>query len=130
MAYWTFADPGAVNGGFLPGNGTRADLNTSGAMDTNDFRIGSTDLSGNGNHLTALTSSWMKWSSDSYQGNFGMTANGSFPAAGTDSKYNPNITGTDAEITEGLSEGDQVVTLGKNALREGARLQIVGAPAP
>jgi hypothetical protein len=97
VAYWTFADAGAVNGGFLPGNGSRADLNSNGAMDTNDFRIGSTDLSGNGNHLTAWTSSWMKWSSDSYQGDFGMTANGSYPAAGTDSKYNPGITGTDAE---------------------------------
>jgi hypothetical protein len=97
VAYWTFADAGAVNGGYLPGNGARADLNASGAMDTNDFRIGSPDLSGNGNHLTAWTSSWMKWSSDSYQGDFGMTSDGSYPAAGTDSKYNPDITGTDAE---------------------------------
>jgi membrane fusion protein (multidrug efflux system) len=40
------------------------------------------------------------------------------------------LTGTDAEVVEGLAEGDQVVTLGKNALREGVRLQIVGAPAP
>ena len=39
------------------------------------------------------------------------------------------LTGTDAEIIDGLKEGDQVVTLGKNALRDGARLQIVGAPA-
>ena len=97
VAYWTFADAGATNGGFLPGNGTRADLDADGAMDTDDFRIGSTDLSGNGNHLTAWTSAWMKWSSDSLQGNFGMIANGSFPAAGTDSKYNSGITGTDAE---------------------------------
>ncbi|MEY4386383.1 MAG: hypothetical protein RLY20_1666 [Verrucomicrobiota bacterium] len=97
VAYWTFADVGAVNGGYLAGNGSRADLNGNGLMDTNDFRIGSTDLSGNGNHLTAWTSSWMKWTSDSYQGDFGMTNGGSFPAAGTDSRYNPGITGIDAE---------------------------------
>ncbi len=39
-------------------------------------------------------------------------------------------TGSDAEVVEGLKDGDQVVTVGKNALREGARLQIVGAPTP
>jgi membrane fusion protein, multidrug efflux system len=40
------------------------------------------------------------------------------------------LSGSDAEIVEGLKDGDQVVTVGKNALREGARLQIVGAPTP
>ena len=40
------------------------------------------------------------------------------------------LSGADAEVIEGLHEGDQVVTLGKNALREGARLQIVGATTP
>jgi len=40
------------------------------------------------------------------------------------------LSGDDAEVTEGLKEGDRVVTVGKNALREGARLQIVGVPAP
>jgi hypothetical protein len=97
VAYWTFAGGGAVNGGYLPGNGARADLNANGGMDTNDFRIGSADLSGNGNHLTAWTSSWMKWTSDSYRGDFGMISDNSYPAAGTDSKYNPGITGIDAE---------------------------------
>lgn len=97
VAYWTFTDAGAANDGFLPGNGARADLDGDGAMDADDFRIGASDLSGNGNHLTAWTSTWMKWSSDSYQGDFSMTSSGSFPAAGTDSKYNPGILGTDAE---------------------------------
>lgn len=40
------------------------------------------------------------------------------------------LSGPDAEILEGLKEGDQVVTIGKNALREGALLQIVGAYQP
>lgn len=41
------------------------------------------------------------------------------------------LSGADAEIIEGLVEGDQVVTIGKNALREGARVQIVnGANSP
>jgi membrane fusion protein, multidrug efflux system len=40
------------------------------------------------------------------------------------------LSGPDAEILEGLKEGDQVVTIGKNALREGALLQIVGANTP
>ncbi len=40
------------------------------------------------------------------------------------------LSGADAEILEGLKEGDQVVTIGKNALREGALLQIVGAHQP
>lgn len=40
------------------------------------------------------------------------------------------LSGADAEVVEGLKEGDQVVTLGKNALREGARLQVVGAQTP
>jgi len=40
------------------------------------------------------------------------------------------LSGADAEVIEGLKEGDQVVTLGKNALREGVRLQIVGATTP
>ncbi len=40
------------------------------------------------------------------------------------------LSGADAEIVAGLKEGDRVVTVGKNALREGALLQIVGANAP
>jgi len=97
VAYWTFADAGASDGGLLSGNGTRADLDGDGAMDKDDFRIGASDLSGNGNHLTAWTSTWMKWTADSLQGDFGMTANNSFPAAGTDSKYNPYLSGVDVE---------------------------------
>ena len=98
VAYWDFADEGAVAGGYIPGNGDRADLDGDGAMDSDDFRIGSTDLSGNGNHLTAWTSSWMKWSSESSDGDFSMVAGNSYPAAGTDSEYNPYITGIDVEL--------------------------------
>jgi hypothetical protein len=39
----------------------------------------------------------MQWSADSLQGDFSMTAGNSFPAAGTDSTYNPHLTGIDAE---------------------------------
>ncbi|PIV33236.1 MAG: efflux transporter periplasmic adaptor subunit [Lysobacterales bacterium CG02_land_8_20_14_3_00_62_12] len=39
------------------------------------------------------------------------------------------LSGTDAEVVAGIQAGDRVVTLGKNALREGAALQIVGGAA-
>lgn len=97
VAQWNFGSTNAVDGAFLPGNGERADLDGDGAMDADDFRISATDLSGNGNHLTAWTSSWMKWSRDSVLGGFSMTHANSWPAAGTDSSYNPHLTGTDAE---------------------------------
>jgi len=97
VAHWDFADAGAANDTFMPGNGERADLNANGAMDPADFRIASTDLSGNGNHLTAWSSAWMKWSSVSTLGDFSMTGANGYPAAGTDSIYNPSITGVDAE---------------------------------
>ena len=38
--------------------------------------------------------------------------------------------GTDAEVVEGLKEGDRVVTVGKSALRDGGKVQIVEADAP
>ena len=38
--------------------------------------------------------------------------------------------GADAEVVEGLKEGDRVVTVGKAALRDGGRVQIVEADAP
>lgn len=98
VLYWDFADAGASDGAFMPGNGERADLDGDGSMDTDDFRISSTDLSGNGNHLTAWTSSWMKWSADSVQGDFSMVNNNDWPAAGTDSSYNPSLAGIDAEV--------------------------------
>ena len=94
IAYWDFSDPGAADGAYLSGNGERADLDGDGSMDTDDFRVGSRDLSGNGNHLTAWTSSWMKWSSDSSLGGFSMVNGGNYPAAGTDSTYNPEIQAT------------------------------------
>ena len=36
VAYWDFADEGAANGSYLPGNGDRDDLDGDGAMDTDD----------------------------------------------------------------------------------------------
>ncbi len=98
VAYWVFADAGAANDTYMPGNGERTDLDGDGGMDADDFRIGSMDLSGNGNHLTAWTSAWMKWSTISALGDFSMIAANSWPAAGTDSQYNPDITGIDAEL--------------------------------
>lgn len=102
IAHWNFADPDAADGAYMPGNGERSDLDGDGAMDTDDFRISSVDLSGNGNHLTAWSSVWMKWTADSYKGDFGMQAANNNPASGTDSTYNPDIqdagyTGIDAE---------------------------------
>jgi len=97
VAYWDFADAGAANDAFMPGNGDRQDLDADGAMDSDDFRISSTDLSGNGNHLTAWTSSWMKWSSVSTLGDFSMIAANGYPASGTDSIYDPSVSGIDAE---------------------------------
>lgn len=40
------------------------------------------------------------------------------------------LSGGDAEILEGLKDGDRVVTVGKNALRDGVRLQVVGEDRP
>lgn len=40
------------------------------------------------------------------------------------------LSGGDAEILEGLKDGDRVVTVGKNALRDGVRLQVVGGDQP
>ncbi|MBN2162432.1 MAG: hypothetical protein JW713_05775 [Pontiellaceae bacterium] len=97
IAHWDFNSTNAVNGAFMPGNGDLADLDGDGAMDADDFRISAIDLSGNGNHLTAWTSSWMKWSRDSVIGDFSMTHNNSWPAAGTDSSFNPFLSGIDAE---------------------------------
>ena len=99
VAYWSFDDDAASDGALLPGNGTRTDLDSDGTMDSDDFRIGAYDLSGNNNHLTAWTSSWMKWTTDSTMGDFSITFNNNWPAAGTDSTYNPYLTtGIDAEV--------------------------------
>lgn len=97
IAYWNMADPGASNGAYMPGNGERRDLDGDGSMDADDFRIGSVDLSGNGNHLTAWTMSWMRWSSDSKIDGFSMVSSNDWPAAGTQSRFNPYITGVDVE---------------------------------
>ncbi len=40
------------------------------------------------------------------------------------------LSGVDAEVVEGLKDGDRVVTVGKSALRDGGRVQIVEADAP
>lgn len=101
IAHWDFADAGAGDDVTMPGNGERADLDADGAMDTDDFRISSTDLSGNGNHLTAWTSDWMDWDAHSILGDYSMRATDNWgnwwPAAGTDNLYNAGLTGTDAE---------------------------------
>ncbi len=97
IAHWDFADPGAMDGAFMPGNLYREDLDGDGAMDPDDFRISSLDLSGNGNHISALTSTYIKWSADSIQGDFSMVNANDLPAAGTDSQFNPYITGVDVE---------------------------------
>lgn len=97
VAHWDFSDAGAADGAFIPGNGDRYDFDGDGAMDSDDFRIGAIDQSGNGNHLTAWSSSWMKWSEDSIQGDFSMKTHNDWPCAGTDSTFNPHITGIDVE---------------------------------
>ncbi|MBL0041447.1 MAG: hypothetical protein IPP28_10490 [Xanthomonadales bacterium] len=38
--------------------------------------------------------------------------------------------GTDAEIVSGLNDGDRVVTVGKAALRDGGKVQVVEANTP
>ena len=106
VAHWDMADSGAAGGAFMPGNGCRN--NNDGTMVTDDFLISSTDLSGNGNHLTAWTSSWMYWSTDSYKNDFSMIYANNYPAAGTDSAYNPDIqdsgySGVDAEAITPLA---------------------------
>jgi len=40
------------------------------------------------------------------------------------------LSGVDAEVVEGLKDGDRVVTVGKSALRDGGKVQIVEADAP
>lgn len=108
IAHWDMADSGAVDGSYMPGNGVRADLDGDGSMDTDDFLISSTDISGNGNHLTAWTSSWMYWTSDSYKNDLSMIHANGYPAASTDSAYNPDIqdsgySGTDVETITPLA---------------------------
>ena len=97
VAHWDFNNASATNGMFMPGNGVRADLDGDGAMDFDDFCISASDLSGNGNHLTVWTSEWMQWVWDGERSEFCMKSFSYFPAAGTDSAYNPDLSGTDAE---------------------------------
>ena len=97
VAHWDFSSTDAVDGAFIPGNASRADLDEDGAMDSDDYIAGIPDLSGSGNHLSAWTSEWMKWSSDSIAGDFSMKQDHGFPCASTDSTYNPEIIGTDVE---------------------------------
>jgi len=97
IAHWDFADPGAADGAFMPGNAELEDLDMDGGYDDDDFRISAMDLSGNGNHLTAPISYWMKWSSDSIQGDFSMQNGNFLPDVHTYSWFNPYLTGIDIE---------------------------------
>ena len=97
IAHWDMADAGAVDGAFMPGNSSReADIVPPATKGPEDFLISSRDLSGNGNHLSAWTSAWMKWTTDSFRGDFGMIANGSYPDSRTDSAWS-SPTGIDVE---------------------------------
>ena len=88
VAYWDMADPGAADQAQMPGNASReADADGSGTIDAGDFLISSTDLSGNGNHLSAWTSSWMKWTATSAMGDFAMEATNNWPDSRTDSTW-------------------------------------------
>ena len=97
VAHWDFNSSTATNGVCMPGNGARADLNSDGAIDSGDFCISASDVSGNGNHLTAYNSDWMMWVFDDELNKFCMTGSNEFPDAHTDSLYNPDVSGTDAE---------------------------------
>jgi membrane fusion protein (multidrug efflux system) len=41
-----------------------------------------------------------------------------------------HLSGELAEVLKGLKEGEQVVTAGKIALRDGAAVEVLAAPAP
>lgn len=98
IAHWDFADPGAVDQANMPGNASReADLSGNGTIGPEDFVISSADLSGNGNHLSAWSSSWMKWTATSFQGDFAMEATNNYPDARTDSHWS-QPTGVDIEM--------------------------------
>ncbi len=86
IAYWDMADAGAADQAFMPGNASReaTDVPPAG-FGPEDFVISSKDLSGNGNHLSAWTSSWMKWTAISYDGDFAMEATNDWPDSRTDS---------------------------------------------
>lgn len=86
IAYWDMADAGAADQALMPGNASReaADVPPAG-FGPEDFLISSTDLTGNGNHLAAWTSAWMKWTATSFQGDFAMEATNGYPDSRTDS---------------------------------------------
>jgi hypothetical protein len=76
VAHWTFNDPalGAANGAAMPDSDGQT-----------VWRVAATDKSGNGNDLTTwdYPGSGFNWTTDSYFGDFGMTAVSSWPAAMT-----------------------------------------------
>jgi hypothetical protein len=92
IAHWDMADSGAVNGAFMPGNADHS-LNVlpPATKGPEDFLISSRDLSGNGNHLAAWTSGWMKWTNDSFRGDFGMIATNNWPDTRTDSAWSSPV---------------------------------------
>ncbi|MDA3834771.1 MAG: hypothetical protein PF495_15405, partial [Spirochaetales bacterium] len=98
VAHWDMSPTNAVNGVFVPGNGNRAvDVNEDGVISSDDFLIGAVDVSGNGNHLTAWTSSTMKWTKDRFISGYSVVNANAEPKLCTDSTYNPFVSGIDAE---------------------------------
>lgn len=97
LAHWNFNDPDAVAGAYLPGNGSRVDLDGDGTMDQDDFRVGTLDRSGNGNHLTARNDRSLTWTAHSYAGDFSMNASDTNAWAVTDSAHNPHLKRYDLE---------------------------------
>ncbi|MBN2684180.1 MAG: hypothetical protein JXR40_02770, partial [Pontiellaceae bacterium] len=98
VAHWELSPTNAVNGVFVPGNGNRAvDVNEDGVISADDFLIGAVDVSGNGNHLTAWTSSTMKWTKDRFIRGYSVVNATAEPKLCTDSTYNSYVSGIDAE---------------------------------
>jgi hypothetical protein len=92
IAHWDMNDAGAADAAFMPGNSSReADITSPAGIGPEDFLTSSFDLSGNGNHLSAWTSAWMKWTNDSFRGDFGMIASNGSPDSRTDSEWSSPV---------------------------------------
>ena len=89
IAHWKFDDPqlGAADGSALPDSDGQT-----------VWRQAVTDYSGNGNHLTTWEYAWagFDWTANSYSGDLGIVATGSYPAAMTWSEQSSPV-GIDLE---------------------------------